>query len=498
MDWDEFTNALEWYAAAPARWYESGKKDLQAAAEWIWTVLEGDFADEQTTAQIVTGTIISVIPFVDQICDVRDLIACCKKVHQDPSNRWAWVAVALTLIGLFPELGSLAKGGGKLLFAYGRKSVFRAGKSVALSGFWKHSEPFVEAGIGKLNQYLKRPAVRKTLKALSIHNPYHFLSGKVRELAASLSTGKLLSAFDKVLNVLRSLIAKVQRWGSDAMATRAGRLLQMIIDVRNKANKALGEVIAPLKHWMERLAKRLEVESDANYRAIVNRTNPHHFARASLDTEEKRIAKAKPEWVDVTKKLKYRALEVSPRAPKWEAKYGKLPDISDASNSPALKGKYDTFHQAKPTRIEPGETLYRIVDPGDNSYDNGVFWMREADFKALQRKAPHSKAAWRRKFAVWANWNADGQYVTYTAPPGKPLNVWEGPTASQQLRKGSKHVLEGGGTQLVVNPDDLSAKSFSERQPTGWGYGDFAGDGNDKLGLPVLKNNLYPQKPKDK
>ena len=42
-----------------------------------------------------------------------------------------------------------------------------------------------------------------------------------------------------------------------------------------------------------------------------------------------------------------------------------------------------------------------------------------------------AKAGWCRRFAVWANWN--GEFVTYTVPPSKPLKVWEGKTASQEL-----------------------------------------------------------------
>lgn len=42
----------------------------------------------------------------------------------------------------------------------------------------------------------------------------------------------------------------------------------------------------------------------------------------------------------------------------------------------------------------------------------------------------------------------------------------------------------------VVDPADLKMEAFSKRQPTGWGYGDFLGDSDTKLGLPKLTNNL--------
>ena len=105
--WDELENALAWYGSAPARWMESAKEDLSAAAEWLWEVIQGDFAEEQSTAQIATGTVISMIPFVDQLCDVRDVVANCRKINEDSSNKWAWVGLSLTLVGLFPVLGSL-------------------------------------------------------------------------------------------------------------------------------------------------------------------------------------------------------------------------------------------------------------------------------------------------------------------------------------------------------------------------------------------------------
>lgn len=478
MDWDEFTNALEWYAAAPVRWYESGKQDLSAAAEWIWTVIEGDFADEQSTAQIITGTVISMIPGVDQLCDVRDLVASCKKVHEDTSNTWAWVGLVLTLIGLFPELGSLAKGGGKILFAYGRKSLVKLAPEALDKGFWKASIPFVEAGIGKLNQYLNTPVVRKTLKALNIHNPYHFLSGKIRVIAAHVTTGALTSAFDKVLGVLRSLVGMVRRWGSDAMGTRAGQTLQMVIDIRNKANHALGEVLAPVTQWLEQLARRLDIESDMAYRATVNSTNPHHFARVTAEEEAEHFAKAKPKWVDEADELLYEPLERSPPIPEgW-------PDISRTSESDALRRKFSTFHEAEPEIIPPGETIYRVVDPG--SYDDGVCWMSEAEFRELK-----SKNQWRRKFAVWSSWNRNGEYVTYTVPPGDGLKVWKGRAASQQLMEGSKYTLEGGATQLVVDPEDLKITSFGKRQSTNWSYSEFPGESDAKLGLPTLTNHLY-------
>lgn len=244
--WEDLENALAWYKAAPSRWMGSAKQDLSAAAEWIWIVLQGDFADDQTTGQAVTGTIISMIPLVDQICDVRDVVANCKKINQDSSNRWTWVALALTLIGLFPTLGSLVKGCFKVMFAYGRKSMFQAGKAALDADMWKASKPFVEKGIGKLNDFLARPEVRKTLKALKIDSPYKYLADQLRKVSGSLSVGKLSAAFDTAIAALNQLLDLVKKWGSTAMQTQAGQLLQTVRKVREQANRALADALAPV------------------------------------------------------------------------------------------------------------------------------------------------------------------------------------------------------------------------------------------------------------
>lgn len=477
---DPLENALAWFRSAPANLWEGSKKNLQAVAQWIWEVIQGDFNEEQSTAQVVTGTVISMIPFVDQICDVRDVVANCKKIDEDTSNSWAWVALVLTLIGLFPTFGSLAKGCLKILFAYGRKTVFRTAKATMDSGFWKASQPYVEAGIRKLNEFLQRPEVRRALKKLKWHNPYRELASLARETAGTLNVGKVLAEFDKVIKALRGLTDKVKRWGTDSMGRQVDDLLQMVARIRRMADAPLKKVLRPVAHWLNKLARRLEVEADMAYRASTNAVNPHHYRGVRNDAEELvRLAEGKPKWADAGSRLKYGPMSPAPVKAGW-------PDISDKADRP-LSGAFNNFHAAKAVTVPEGEVLYRIVDPGSNSFDNGVYWMREAEFRKLK-----SKDDWRRYFAVKASWNANGEYVTYTVPEGG-LKVWEGPAASQAYKDGTdktKYVLEGGYSQLALDPAQLDKVSLGPRKSTGWGYTGF-GEGVSMVGVPTLKNNWY-------
>lgn len=488
--WDELENALAWYAAAPGRWVQSAKQDLTAAAEWIWVVIQGDFAEEQTTAQTVTSTVISMIPFVDQICDVRDVVANCRKINDDSSNKWAWVALLLTLIGLFPTLGSLVKGCFKILFAYGRKAMFKAGAKALESGMWNATKPWVEAGIGKLNAFMLRPEVRRAMAALKWDNPYKELAKLLRKLVGEINTSSLMKAFDEVLNALKSLVDLIQKWGSAAMASKAGELLRMVKGVRDRANAKLGEVLAPAQAWLNRLARRLEVEADMNYRAYTNLHTPHAFKKPTLDTEIAKIKVDKPGWVDALPESKYEPRFNAPAIPSgW-------PDVTDAGPR-STRRKYDTFHgDMNAIEIAPGTTIYRVIDP--TSSDNSICWMTKAEFDKLK-----TKDDWRRRFAVWANWNSNGEFVTYTVPAGKPLKVWEGTVGSQLLSdsagkavdagSGKSYFLEGGARQLVLNPADLEKAYIGKRQSTSWGYSAF-GESVDLVGVPVLKNSWYEAK----
>jgi hypothetical protein len=171
-------------------------------------------------------------------------------------------------------------------------------------------------------------------------------------------------------------------------------------------------------------------------------------------------------------------------------------DIGDNAKSPLREG-YKTFHSARPDVLAPGTVLYRVLDP--NSNDNSTCWMIKAEFEKLR-----SKPEWRDKFAVWRNWNHNGEAVTYTVPPGEGLRVWRGAAAAQQLKDrtgnlikaneaGDSFWLRGGAEQIFVNPADLQRNHLGKREFTGWGYD----EGNvevNLVGVPILQTNWYEKK----
>lgn len=90
---------------------QAQSKVIVEGAGWLWGALQGDFNKSPTTGQVITGGIISLIPIVDQVCDVRDIIANCIVLSDAPAreDHENWVALGLTCIGFVPEFGSAVK-----------------------------------------------------------------------------------------------------------------------------------------------------------------------------------------------------------------------------------------------------------------------------------------------------------------------------------------------------------------------------------------------------
>ena len=107
-----------------AKLEEAGNLANQAG-DWLWGTLQGDFNRNPSTSQIVVGTIISMIPVVDQIMDIRDICANTILLTDDDkaNDSDGWIAFTLTAIGLIPLFGSAVKGVGKVVIKNSGESM---------------------------------------------------------------------------------------------------------------------------------------------------------------------------------------------------------------------------------------------------------------------------------------------------------------------------------------------------------------------------------------
>ncbi len=100
---------------------------LDSVGIWIWGTVQGDFNQDQSISQITVNTVVGLIPIVDQVFDLRDLMAGVKNLiayymekeeeqakHESflglSYEAWLWLGLFLLVLGCIPEVGRAVKG----------------------------------------------------------------------------------------------------------------------------------------------------------------------------------------------------------------------------------------------------------------------------------------------------------------------------------------------------------------------------------------------------
>jgi hypothetical protein len=416
---------------------------------WLWEAIEGDFNEDRSTAQILVDAGISMIPLVDQVCDVRDLIANVRKLSRDVADKWAWLALALTLIGLFPTLGSLVKGVLKIIFAF----IRRAGERAVINA--------IDAAMTWVVTFLRRREVQRYINQHKIDEVFKWLATEIQLLRAKVNVKELLAAFDKAIKVVQGLVAKVEH--IPVLAGKANAVLLQVKQIRMVADKHLGEVVKPLQDYLDAIVFRLEKEALTKQRGIVDVANVHFRGALPEASAVALISKHDPGWLskkgdqffasvdlDESRELVRKASAKSDANGRPRPDKDRFPSLSDQS--------IGSFHTITPHTISGPARLYRIVGPSNRAMSD--CWVTEAVFKKLQR-APDPKAAWRRYLGVWPDWNPNGQFVIYDVKAGEQLNVWKGIAASQMRGSIPDRFLQGGEEQIVFNVERKDVRNDS-------------------------------------
>lgn len=406
---------------------------------WFWEAVEGDFNEDRSTAQILMDAAISMIPLVDQLCDVRDLIANVRKLGRDHRDSWAWVALVLTLIGLFPTLGSLVKGVLKIFFAFVRRA---GGQETAKA---------VDGAMTWIITFLRSREVQRYLQVHKIDEVFKWLADEIKRVRAKVTVSELSRAFDRIVKVIQGLVSKVDF--VPLVGAKAVAALEEVRNVRMMADTELAKTLKVVHDVIDRIVSRLEMAAYAKQNGVVDVANIHYRGALPESAAVALMKKRKPTYL--TKKADgflepadpelYRPL-VQLKSGKIDAKGGRRPH---GERYPALSDQsIRSFHTLAAHKIVGPARLYRILAP--NSRAMSDCWVSEEVFKMLQ-SSPDPKSAWRKYLAVWPDWNVNGQFVIYDVKPGETLNVWRGKASSQE-KEGLKGVcLEGGAEQIVFN-----------------------------------------------
>lgn len=94
------------------------RASLQQTDDWLWGIIAGNFSDKpHSTSQIIVAGVVTMVPGIDQIADVRDVIGSLFKLSSE-AGRTAenQIEFAFTLIGLVPTFGSAGRMALRLVF----------------------------------------------------------------------------------------------------------------------------------------------------------------------------------------------------------------------------------------------------------------------------------------------------------------------------------------------------------------------------------------------
>jgi hypothetical protein len=217
--------------------YVPQKTGIASALDWFWGTLKGDFNEDPTMSQIVVGTIITAIPILDQVGDVRDIIANLAQLSDDPDDFWKWGALVLTLIGFIPEVGTVLKGAFKAFVKGAKKGGDAAIKAIQeLVSVIRAANKKLGLGYGDPVKYLRDfdwqklgDSVLKQFK--EIMTKMHL---KVDDLAAGLS-GKFIGRDNREkLKLVSKQLAMLEKKGYDQIPKFMKYLREQVDSLLNK------------------------------------------------------------------------------------------------------------------------------------------------------------------------------------------------------------------------------------------------------------------------
>ncbi len=429
-----------------AQVHGQAKPEDKGVGQWLWEAIQGDFNEDRSVGQIAADMAISLIPIVDTICDIRDLCANIRSYRKDPTNKLTLFFIALTVVGFFPEVGSIIKGVVKIVFVYVRRYLRRADDLFDATKLGRATNAALDAALPKVAQFLSDSKVVKWATKEGVPDVFKFCAKLLNELVAKVDAAKLKAKFLEGVNAAEKLLNRIKYIVPGGTREKLDDFLAYVAQHKQRIADGLGQFTQPIRTILKLTAKRLD---DHAWIAFTQTHNKGWIAPISQQGAAQLMNRHPPRWVRLG-----RMRHPGPEKPEVDAVIEKISRESRAASAKGERYPYPvlekdtirTFQSRKLRQdaIRGPATLYRVVDPTNSA--GGVFWVDEKTFNSLK-----SRADWREKLAVKPEWNQNGQYVKYELQAGETLHVWRGPAASQKL-DGTPYHLDGGAEQIVFYP----------------------------------------------
>lgn len=310
--------------------------------------------------------VVSLIPIVDTLCDVRDLCANIRQYRKDPTNKLTLFFMATTVVGFIPELGTVVKSVLRLVWVYLKPLIKHADDITNASKLVVAANRSCDAALPKITEYLQHNRVAKWATQGKLPDMYKFVAKTIREASDKISPASLRSLLDEKCKELKALLQKIRPIVPSTIREQLDDLLKFLDAKRRVIGDAVQEFTQPVRTVLKVVAKRLD---DQAWRVETYRTNRGWIAPISESGSAKLINAKPPTWVKkLSGLMDYPPLILG--KPEIQALMKAHP------NHPPLQewiAKTFAFNKGgmRAGAITGPAKLYRIVDPSNEA--GGIF-----------------------------------------------------------------------------------------------------------------------------
>jgi len=429
------------------------------SGNWLWGALQGDFNRNPSTSQIVVGSVISMIPVIDQLMDCRDICANIMVLSDDDESNDSdgWLALSLTAIGLVPILGSALKGTLKVII----KNI-GATLDAAFAVLRK-------LGKGDPHAFLKNLDWSKLTQdsTKAVKNQFSTIKEALESILDSWLIRKMLDnhaikSIENSLTKLKQFETKIDSGIQQGINRIKGYVDEALLS-NAKGRVVRGNTGQPVKAKTTELdASDIELPYKIKEGVKAIGSSPIIFKRHHPHGQQN------GEWPD--------SYTLTPNGRPLGANEGIMPDdfkglkkLDEKSLGKIDEGwpdlRYDknfkNFTDLKADTLPKGTKIYRVIDEGTSEatrQSSGAYWAFEL---------PKSKAQWRENYAVKDSWNDNGHYIEHILEQDE--KVWVGGVAGQKYEEfeGSNFYLKGAETQIFIRPGLITGDKIQPKL-TNW------------------------------
>lgn len=434
-------------AAAPGGLSWSRFRALSAeTGEWLWGTVQGAFNEKASFSQIIVDAVIGMIPVVGDVTAVRDIIAVCIRLIDDPKARestWEWVLLVVLLVvlivALIPVIGGVVKGVGRILI-----KVFKAAGELTGAARAAHLTEGAREIIAFLNRIGMGNAERWLLRLRFADHQAEIM----RHFAALMNT---------IAIALRQIKSRMGSMMPSGLGRRVDALQAGIAELRAMGDRMIPRAIKELDQQLRELQAYIRSGGETTSRQSLHQVSTGE--RVVTRADEARLIEDGALPVR-SSRGGFKGHDAKLNDPKsWggyrpESGYPDLTAYVDSGNLPHIAAYSGRIVNRK---LKDGEKIYRLFGPGGTTHGVGVRGSNPGGNWWGVGEPPRAARQWREQAAVLDEWNRDGYILVGTIRGNGPKSA-VGTIAEQGGTKLPGQYLPGGGTQANFHFDNASSQ----------------------------------------